>query len=295
MVTAATPRASTTRRGAVIGSKAWGEKKGKKPIARILSAASAGVEPRIMGVGPAYAIPKALERAKLQLKDMDIIEINEAFASQVLGCLKLMNVDFKDPRVNPNGGAIAIGHPLGCLGRAPRADRGARAAAVRRTLRRGVAVHRRRPGPRRDPGAHAMKREHVKARFVWEDLLLLDQQLTEDERMVREAARAYCQEKLAPRILEAFRQRNRPGHLPRDGRARPARADHSDRVRRPGLELRVLRADRARGRARRLGLPLDDERAVLAGHAADLRVRHRKRRRNTCRSSPAANGSAASA
>jgi acetyl-CoA C-acetyltransferase len=100
----------------IIGSKSWGEKKGKKPIARILSAASAGVEPRIMGVGPAYAIPQALERAKLDLKDMDIIEINEAFASQVLGCLKLMKVDFKDPRVNPNGGAIAIGHPLGCSG-----------------------------------------------------------------------------------------------------------------------------------------------------------------------------------
>jgi 3-oxoadipyl-CoA thiolase len=100
----------------LIGSKKWGEKKGKKPIARILSAASAGVEPRIMGVGPAYAIPRALERAKLSLKDMDIIEINEAFASQVLGCLKLMEVDFKDPRVNPNGGAIAIGHPLGASG-----------------------------------------------------------------------------------------------------------------------------------------------------------------------------------
>jgi acetyl-CoA C-acetyltransferase len=100
----------------IIGSKAWGEKKGKKPIARVLSAASAGVEPRIMGVGPAYAIPRALERANLQLRDMDIIEINEAFASQVLGCLKLMKVDFKDARVNPNGGAIAIGHPLGCSG-----------------------------------------------------------------------------------------------------------------------------------------------------------------------------------
>jgi acetyl-CoA C-acetyltransferase len=100
----------------VIASRAWGEKNGKKPIARILSAASAAVEPRIMGVGPAYAIPKALDRAKLSLKDMDIIEINEAFASQVLGCLALMKVDFKDPRVNPNGGAIAIGHPLGCSG-----------------------------------------------------------------------------------------------------------------------------------------------------------------------------------
>ena len=100
----------------VIGSRAWGEKKGRKPMARILAAASAAVEPRIMGVGPAYAIPLALQRAGLSLKDMDVIEINEAFASQVLGCLKLMNVDFKDPRVNPNGGAIAIGHPLGCSG-----------------------------------------------------------------------------------------------------------------------------------------------------------------------------------
>jgi acetyl-CoA C-acetyltransferase len=100
----------------IVASRAWGEKNGKKPIAKILSAASAAVEPRIMGVGPAYAIPRALERAKLDLKDMDIIEINEAFASQVLGCLKLMDVDFKDPRVNPNGGAIAIGHPLGCSG-----------------------------------------------------------------------------------------------------------------------------------------------------------------------------------
>jgi len=100
----------------VVASRSWGERQGRKPMARILAAASAAVEPRIMGVGPAYAIPRALERAKLQLKDMDIIEINEAFASQVLGCLKLMNVDFKDPRVNPNGGAIAIGHPLGCSG-----------------------------------------------------------------------------------------------------------------------------------------------------------------------------------
>jgi acetyl-CoA C-acetyltransferase len=100
----------------VVGSRGWGEKKGKAPLVRIRAAASAAVEPRIMGVGPAYAIPLALERAGLTLKDMDIIEINEAFASQVLGCLKLLKVDFKDPRVNPNGGAIAIGHPLGCSG-----------------------------------------------------------------------------------------------------------------------------------------------------------------------------------
>ena len=100
----------------LIGSRAWGETHGKKPMVRIRAAASAGVEPRIMGVGPAYAIPLALERAKLSLKEIEIIEINEAFASQVLGCLRLLKVDFKDPRVNPNGGAIAIGHPLGCSG-----------------------------------------------------------------------------------------------------------------------------------------------------------------------------------
>jgi acetyl-CoA C-acetyltransferase len=99
-----------------IGSRAIGEKHGIKPMARILSGAASGVEPRIMGVGPAYAIPKALARANLTLKDMDIIEINEAFASQVLGCLALLGVPFEDGRVNPNGGAIAIGHPLGASG-----------------------------------------------------------------------------------------------------------------------------------------------------------------------------------
>ncbi|HYT46785.1 MAG TPA: 3-oxoadipyl-CoA thiolase [Burkholderiales bacterium] len=100
----------------IVASRKWGEKRGKQPIVKILSAASAGVEPRIMGVGPAYAIPRALERAGLKLAEMDIIEINEAFASQVLACLKLMQVDLQDARVNPNGGAIAIGHPLGASG-----------------------------------------------------------------------------------------------------------------------------------------------------------------------------------
>jgi len=100
----------------LVASRSWGEKNGRKPMVRILSAASAAVEPRIMGVGPGYAIPLALERAGLTLKDMDIIEINEAFASQVLACLAVMKLDFKDARVNPNGGAIAIGHPLGCSG-----------------------------------------------------------------------------------------------------------------------------------------------------------------------------------
>ncbi|MFZ5512658.1 MAG: 3-oxoadipyl-CoA thiolase [Pseudomonadota bacterium] len=100
----------------LVGSRAASEKAGKKPMARILAAAAAGVEPRIMGIGPVFAIRKALERAGLGLSDMDIIEINEAFASQVLGCLKLLNIAFDDPRVNPNGGAIAVGHPLGASG-----------------------------------------------------------------------------------------------------------------------------------------------------------------------------------
>ena len=100
----------------LIGSMAAGEKAGRKPIARILAGAVSGVEPRIMGVGPAHAIPKALERAGLALADMDVIEINEAFAPQVLGCLKLLGLAYDDPRVNPNGGAIALGHPLGASG-----------------------------------------------------------------------------------------------------------------------------------------------------------------------------------
>ncbi len=100
----------------IIGTKKAGEKAGAKPLARIVSAAVAGVAPRVMGLGPVPASKKALERAGLTFKDIDVIELNEAFASQVLGCLKLMGLDFGDDRINPNGGAIAIGHPLGASG-----------------------------------------------------------------------------------------------------------------------------------------------------------------------------------
>ena len=100
----------------LIGTRAAGERHGLVPMVRILSSAAAGVAPRIMGVGPVEAINKALARAGLTVADMDIIEINEAFASQVLGCLKGLGVAFDDPRVNPNGGAIAVGHPLGASG-----------------------------------------------------------------------------------------------------------------------------------------------------------------------------------
>lgn len=100
----------------IIGNQSVGEKYGVKPRARIISGAIAGVEPRVMGLGPVFAARKALARAGLTLSDMDVIEINEAFATQVLGCLKMLEIDFNDPRVNPNGGAIAVGHPLGASG-----------------------------------------------------------------------------------------------------------------------------------------------------------------------------------
>ena len=100
----------------LIGSRSIGEAAGLAPRARLLTAAVAGVPPRVMGLGPVPASRKALERAGLALADMDVIEINEAFAPQVLGCMKQMQLSFDDGRVNPNGGAIAIGHPLGASG-----------------------------------------------------------------------------------------------------------------------------------------------------------------------------------
>jgi 3-oxoadipyl-CoA thiolase len=86
------------------------------PLARIVSAAVAGVEPRIMGIGPVYASQKALKRAGLTLDDMDVIEMNEAFSAQVLACSRKLGLEDVDQRINPNGGAIALGHPLGMSG-----------------------------------------------------------------------------------------------------------------------------------------------------------------------------------
>ncbi|HEU4880232.1 MAG TPA: 3-oxoadipyl-CoA thiolase [Gemmatimonadaceae bacterium] len=87
-----------------------------KPMARIVSSAAAGVEPRIMGMGPVPSSRKALEKAGLTLDQMDIIELNEAFAAQSLACLRELGIADDDQRVNPNGGAIALGHPLGMSG-----------------------------------------------------------------------------------------------------------------------------------------------------------------------------------
>jgi acetyl-CoA C-acetyltransferase len=100
----------------IVGSKKAGEKAGVKPLARVIATGAMGVQPQIMGIGPVPASLKALARAGLTIKDMDIIEINEAFAAQVLSCLKGLGVASDDPRVNPNGGAIALGHPLGATG-----------------------------------------------------------------------------------------------------------------------------------------------------------------------------------
>ena len=86
------------------------------PLARIVSSAVAGVEPRIMGIGPVEATNKALQRAGLTMADMDVIELNEAFAAQALACIREWGLEDNDPRINPNGGAIAIGHPLGMTG-----------------------------------------------------------------------------------------------------------------------------------------------------------------------------------
>jgi len=87
-----------------------------KPLARIVSSAVVGVEPRIMGIGPVEAANKALKRAGLTFKDIDVIELNEAFAAQALACTRAWGLADNDERLNPNGGAIAIGHPLGMTG-----------------------------------------------------------------------------------------------------------------------------------------------------------------------------------
>lgn len=100
----------------LVVSKEYAQAHGLKPLARIRSIATAGVPPRIMGIGPVPATEKALERAGISLDDIGLIELNEAYAAQVLSVLKEWEVDPEDERLNPNGGAIALGHPIGCSG-----------------------------------------------------------------------------------------------------------------------------------------------------------------------------------
>jgi len=100
----------------LIASEAGVKRLGATPLARVVATAVAGVEPRIMGMGPVPSTRKVLAQAKLDLAAMDVIELNEAFAAQSLACLRELGLRDDDPRVNPNGGAIALGHPLGMSG-----------------------------------------------------------------------------------------------------------------------------------------------------------------------------------
>jgi acetyl-CoA acyltransferase len=100
----------------LLTSREYAAAHGLKGLARVRSIATAGVPPSVMGIGPAPATAKALKRAGLSLSDMGLIELNEAFAAQVLAVLNEWGLDADDPRLNPNGGAIALGHPIGCSG-----------------------------------------------------------------------------------------------------------------------------------------------------------------------------------
>jgi acetyl-CoA acetyltransferase family protein len=98
----------------VLGTEEAASELGRKPLARVVSIGVAGVDPAYMGIGPMAAIPRALEAGGLELDEIDLIELNEAFASQVLACAQGLGID--EEKLNVNGGAIALGHPLGCSG-----------------------------------------------------------------------------------------------------------------------------------------------------------------------------------
>jgi len=98
----------------LVCDRAFADEHGLKPLARYVSYATAGLAPEVMGMGPVYAIPKVLDLAGLKLGDIDLIELNEAFAAQSLGVIRALDID--ESKTNVNGGAIALGHPLGCTG-----------------------------------------------------------------------------------------------------------------------------------------------------------------------------------
>ncbi|MEO8323513.1 MAG: 3-oxoadipyl-CoA thiolase [Actinomycetota bacterium] len=98
----------------LLASKEGLESNGWTPMARVVATAVAGVEPRVMGIGPVFATRKVLERSGLSVADLDLVELNEAFAAQSIACVRELGLDME--RVNVNGGAIALGHPLGCSG-----------------------------------------------------------------------------------------------------------------------------------------------------------------------------------
>ena len=115
LVTAATSSQMTDGAAfVVLMARETAEKLGKRPIARFVTFAVAGVPAEIMGIGPIKAVPKAMKKAGLCVEDMDVIEINEAFAAQAIPCINELKLPKE--KVNPNGGAIALGHPLGATG-----------------------------------------------------------------------------------------------------------------------------------------------------------------------------------
>ena len=128
---------------------------GASPLARIVSYASTGVDPKIMGIGPVPAVRKALERAGLTIDDIDLFELNEAFAAQSLAVIRELGVD--PAKVNVNGGAIALGHPIGASGARVLTTLRLRAARAEAALRRRVAVHRRRHGDRDGRGEFGIR------------------------------------------------------------------------------------------------------------------------------------------
>ncbi|VTP64574.1 Beta-ketoadipyl-CoA thiolase [Serratia rubidaea] len=134
----------------IVASEAMALQQGLTPRARIVATAACGVEPRLMGIGPLPAARRVLEIAGLSLAQMDVIELNEAFAAQALAVLRQLGLPDDAEQVNPNGGAIALGHPAGHERRQTGADRHARTGTAGRPLCAVHHVHRRRSGHRHD-------------------------------------------------------------------------------------------------------------------------------------------------
>ena len=146
----------------LIASEAAVKKYGLKPLARITGMASAGVPPRVMGIGPVPSTRKLMERLRLKIGDFDVIELNEAFASQALACLRQLGLPDDAEHVNPNGGAIALGHPLGMSGTRLALTATHQMTKTRRQARARDDVRRRRAGRFAGDRAGVMRRFHVR-------------------------------------------------------------------------------------------------------------------------------------
>ena len=138
----------------LVCSEAYAEKHGLQPLARIKSVAVAGCAPEIMGIGPVAATKKALARAGIEIGAIDVVELNEAFASQALACARELGI--REETLNLDGGAIALGHPLGATGARITGKAASLAGAHGRSLCAGEPVHRRRPGHRHHSGTRVM-------------------------------------------------------------------------------------------------------------------------------------------